>query len=58
MPTNGDIFGKAKLAFSNTLSKSGFKEKLSYTSTQNDINIIKKSYYTPHSANIKTNIYW
>ena len=64
LSSNEKIFENTKPAHSDTLSKSVFKEKLSYTSAQrnNDKNDQKHRkrkiiYYNPsYSANIKTNI--
>ena len=64
LPSSEDIFEKTKLAYRNTLNKSGFQEKSSYTSAQNknDENGNKQQkrkiiwYNPPYSANIKTNI--
>ena len=59
-----EVFETTKPAYSDDLNKSGFKGKLSYTSTQsnNDENDNKQQkrkviWYNPtYSANIKTNI--
>ena len=63
LSSNEKIFGKTKPAYRDALNKSGFQEKMSYTSAQNKSNkngnkqrkrkII--SYNSPYSANTKTN---
>ena len=64
LSSNEEIFEKTKPAYRDALNKSGFQEKLSYTSAQNknDKNGNKQRkrktiwYNPPYSANIKTNI--
>ena len=64
LSSNKEIFEKTKPVYRDALNKSGFQEKLSYTSTQNknDKNGNKQPkrkiiwYNPPYSANIKTNI--
>ena len=64
MSSNEEIFEKTKPAYRDALNKSGFQEKLSYTSAQNknDKNGNKQRkrkiiwYNPPYSANIKRNI--
>ena len=64
MPSNDEVFEKTKLAYRGALNKSGFREKLSYTSAQNknDKNDNKQQnrkiiwHNPPYSENIKTNI--
>ena len=64
MSSNEEIFEKTKPGYSDAFNKSGFQEKLSYTSVQNknDKNDNKQQnrkiiwHNPPYSANIKTNI--
>ena len=64
LSSNEEIFGKTKPIYRDALNKSGFQEKLSYTSAQNkdgknDSKQRKRKiiwYNPPYSANVKTNI--
>ena len=63
LSSNEETFEKTKPAYRDALNKSGFQEKLSYTSVQNKNDNDNKQrqckiiwYNPPYSANIKTNI--
>ena len=62
LSSNEEIFEKTKPSYRDGLNKSGFQEKLSYTSAKNDKNGNKQRkckiiwYNPPHPVNIKT--YW